>query len=283
MEREELFERFLAYLQAEETAPTYLGSEPEEPIPPFDPYRMVEEWIALRHEVKQQGKLLKSTQSTLHKALEVAQTDKEQLQSLLESSQQREESRYAEALAREQARWEKEQEGWLRDLLAVVDALEQACTHWQKAEAQVLPQQSSRTPNAFEARTQKSSPATIGQRIDRWLAKIGGQSQPLYREQETDLLADKPESELEEILSSQREGVELIRRMLLEVLRQRQVVPIEAIAQPFDPTLMYAVSRIESDEAVDNTVAQEVVRGYLYKGRILREAKVIVFQSKSKR
>jgi molecular chaperone GrpE (heat shock protein) len=42
---------------------------------------------------------------------------------------------------------------------------------------------------------------------------------------------------------------------------------------------MYAVDRQESNEAVDNTVAQEVVRGYLWNGRVLREAQVIVFQS----
>lgn len=247
-QKEELFQRFLACLLAPETAPPYLGEEPESPIPPFDPYQMVGEWIALRHEVKQQGKLLKSAQSALQKAIDTAQTDKEQLQTLFTETQQREASR-----------WEKEQESWLRDVLGIVDALEQACTHWQKTETEALPG--------------SSPPQTIGQTLDRWLTKVGWSSQPETQD-ETQRI-----SNVQEILGSQREGIELIRRMVLDLLRQRQVVPIEAMGQPFDPALMYAVSRIESDEAVPNTVAQEVVRGYLWKGRILREAQVIVFQS----
>ncbi|MBE9128670.1 MULTISPECIES: nucleotide exchange factor GrpE [unclassified Coleofasciculus] len=248
-QKEELFERFLACLQATETAPPYLGEEPEEPIPPFDPYQMVGEWIALRQELKQQGKLLKSAQATLQKALDAAQTDKEQLQTQLAESQQR-----------EAARWEKEHDKWLRDLLGIVDALEQACEYCQKTEAEALPM--------------PSPPRTLGQNLDRWLVKVGWQSQTEPQEHDT-----KAISNIGEILSSQREGIEVIRRMMLDLLRQHQVVPMEAIGQPFDPALMCAVSRIESDEAISNTVAQEVVRGYLWKGRILREAQVIVFQS----
>jgi molecular chaperone GrpE len=38
---------------------------------------------------------------------------------------------------------------------------------------------------------------------------------------------------------------------------------------------MYALGRQESDEP-ENTVIQEVVRGYLWRERVLREAQVIV-------
>lgn len=260
IEREELFERFLDCLQTNETPPEYLGKEPED-VTPFDPYQMVGEWIALRHEVKQQGKLLQSTQSALQKALEAAQTDKEQLQTLLAETQQQAQAKYSEGLAAQKARYEKEQEGWLLDILGIVDALDHACEHWRTAEAEALPTMSNR----------------IG--IKSWLTKIGWFLHQTRQEQENHSLASQPESNLVEILRSSREGVELIRRMLLEVLRQRQVVPIEAQGQPFNPAFMYAVDRQESNEAVDNTVAREVVRGYLWNGRVLREAQVIVFQS----
>lgn len=268
-EREELFERFWDCLQANETPPEYLGKEPEE-LRPFDPYQMVGEWIALRHEVKQQGKLLQSTQSALQKAMDIAQTDKEQLQTLIAQTQQQADAKYSEGLTAQKARFEKEQEGWLREMLNIVDALDHACAHWQAAEAEAL--------HTMSPKIQK-----IGQIFHRWLARIGWQGQQVSQEQESHSLASKPESNLVEILRSSQEGVELIRRMLLEVLRQRQVVPIEAQGQPFNPALMYAVDRQESNEAVNNTVAREVVRGYLWNGRVLREAQVIVFMSNSDR
>lgn len=262
IEREELFERFLDCLQANETPPEYLGEEPED-VTPFDPYQMVGEWIALRHEVKQQGKLLQSAQSALQKALEAAQTEKEQQKTLHHETQQQAEARYTEGLAAQKARFEKEQEKWLLDILSIVDALDHACDHWRVAEAEALHTMSNRN--------------RIG--INRWLTKIGWFRQQVRQGQENHSFASKPESNLVEILRSSREGVELIRRMLLGLLRQRQVVPIEAQGQPFNPAFMYAVDRQESNEAVDNTVAREVVRGYLWNGRVLREAQVIVFQS----
>jgi molecular chaperone GrpE len=39
---------------------------------------------------------------------------------------------------------------------------------------------------------------------------------------------------------------------------------------------MYAVGRQESEEVEENTVVQEVLRGYLWQKKILREAQVIV-------
>ena len=39
---------------------------------------------------------------------------------------------------------------------------------------------------------------------------------------------------------------------------------------------MYAVGRQDSQEVPENTVLQEVVRGYRWRDRILREAQVIV-------
>ena len=68
----------------------------------------------------------------------------------------------------------------------------------------------------------------------------------------------------------------MIRQELLEVLNQRQVVPLESVGQTFDPQWMYAVGRQESEEAEENTVVQEVLPGYLWQNKILREAQVIV-------
>jgi molecular chaperone GrpE len=77
-------------------------------------------------------------------------------------------------------------------------------------------------------------------------------------------------------LTSTQEGIEMIRRSLLTLLRQRQITPIVALGQPFDSECMYAISQQESDSIPANHIMQEVVRGYRIGDRILREAQVIV-------
>ncbi|ODH00888.1 nucleotide exchange factor GrpE [Nostoc sp. KVJ20] len=252
--KETLFNKFLDYLHSEQTPPDYLVKAPES-TNSFDAYQMVAEWTALRHEVKQQGKLLRSTQDALVQALEVTRTDKEQLQIRLEESQK-------QALDK----FEKQQEKLLKDLLGILDALDQACTYWQEE------------IEALSATSIPKSPPqkNFWEKLKQW---FGG------KEVQSTVSEKSPISEsLSEILISNQQGVELIRRSLLEVLRQRRVVPIAAQGKPFNSQTMYAVGRELRADVADNTVIQEVVRGYLWGDttgndgamRVLREAQVIV-------
>jgi molecular chaperone GrpE len=77
-------------------------------------------------------------------------------------------------------------------------------------------------------------------------------------------------------LTSNQEGIEMIRRSLLTILRQRQITPIVALRQPFDSECMYAIAQQKSDSIPANHIMQEVVRGYRIGDQILREAQVIV-------
>jgi molecular chaperone GrpE len=94
------------------------------------------------------------------------------------------------------------------------------------------------------------------------------------------LFSRKPDSNLANsllaALTSNQEGIEMIRRSLLTILRQRQITPIVALGQAFDSECMYAIAQQHSDSVPANCVIQEVVRGYRIGDRILREAKVIV-------
>jgi molecular chaperone GrpE len=244
--KEALFAKFLDYLQSEQAPPEYLGEAPES-ANSFDPYQMVAEWTALRHELKQQGKLLRSSQDTLQQALEVTRADKEQLQIRLEESQK-------QALGQ----FEQQQEKLLKDLLGILDALDRACTYWQE-ELEALSATS----------TPKSNPQkSFWEKLREWFAG---------KETQSTVSKETPLSEsLSEIISSNQQGVELIRRSLLEILRQRRVVPIASMGKPFDSQTMYAVGREERADVAENTVIQEVVRGYLWGDIILREAQVIV-------
>lgn len=69
-----------------------------------------------------------------------------------------------------------------------------------------------------------------------------------------------------------KEGVAMVHRQFLDVLRQVGVEPMEAEGKPFDPRLHEAVAREETDRVPDGHVIEVYQRGYLYQGRTLRPA-----------
>jgi molecular chaperone GrpE len=71
-------------------------------------------------------------------------------------------------------------------------------------------------------------------------------------------------------------GIALIEQRLNETLRKLGLEPIVATGQPFDPNLHYAIDRVEDPSIEVDTVASELQRGYLFKGRLLRPAMVRV-------
>ncbi len=77
-------------------------------------------------------------------------------------------------------------------------------------------------------------------------------------------------------LEKYKEGVELLYHQLLDVLTRVGVVPIEAVGAKFDPHLHEALMREEDPSCEENTVIQELRRGYLFKDRLLRPAQVTV-------
>ena len=73
-----------------------------------------------------------------------------------------------------------------------------------------------------------------------------------------------------------REGVELIHRQLLELLRKRGVTPIETTGRDFDPHVHQAVAHELSAEHREGEVIDEFRRGYMLGERLLRAAMVRV-------
>jgi len=72
------------------------------------------------------------------------------------------------------------------------------------------------------------------------------------------------------------EGVEMTRNGLLAILETFGVKPIESIGEPFDPNIHEAVAMEETGDMEPNRVLKEFQKGYSYKDRLLRAAKVIV-------
>ena len=78
------------------------------------------------------------------------------------------------------------------------------------------------------------------------------------------------------------DGVELTRKEILKVFENFHVEPIDAIGKPFDPNFHEAVMREESDEHPQNTVVNELQKGYLMHDRLLRPSMVVVAMPKNK-
>ena len=73
-----------------------------------------------------------------------------------------------------------------------------------------------------------------------------------------------------------RSGIELIDKQFHDALAKLGVHPVAAEGEPFDPNLHQAVQMVETDQAADNQVIDELQRGYKLKDRLLRPAMVRV-------
>ncbi|MCK4993817.1 MAG: nucleotide exchange factor GrpE [Candidatus Omnitrophica bacterium] len=75
-------------------------------------------------------------------------------------------------------------------------------------------------------------------------------------------------------------GVEMILKRLLDLLKNKGVTEIESQGKPFDPAFHEALMQVESDEHLENTVIEELEKGYFLNERVLRTAKVKVAKAK---
>lgn len=76
------------------------------------------------------------------------------------------------------------------------------------------------------------------------------------------------------------EGLELILKLMQEMLAKFGVTAFDSYLQPFDPAKHQALGQVESDEYDEGTVVEEVQRGYWLNDRVLRPALVMVSKKK---
>lgn len=72
------------------------------------------------------------------------------------------------------------------------------------------------------------------------------------------------------------QGVDMIFRQFQNVLTKEGLAVIEAVGQPFDPNMHEAVLQIDSEEHTENTVVEELQKGYTLKDKLLRPSMVKV-------
>lgn len=90
-----------------------------------------------------------------------------------------------------------------------------------------------------------------------------------------DLALANPGNDLEQFLT----GVRMIRGQLHETLGNQGLEPLTSVGEPFDPTRHEAVSQVTGSGQPEDTVVDEIRKGYLFKGRVLRPAMVRVAKS----
>jgi len=79
-----------------------------------------------------------------------------------------------------------------------------------------------------------------------------------------------------------RSGIELIYKQLQDALAKLGVRAIPAKGEPFDPRYHEAIEMVETSDAADHEVLEELQRGYKFKDRLLRPAMVKVAKNPGK-
>jgi molecular chaperone GrpE len=66
------------------------------------------------------------------------------------------------------------------------------------------------------------------------------------------------------------EGVEMIHKKLCATLEREGLTRIEAVGKPFDPNMHEILVKVPTKDHEDGTVIEEVRKGFMFKGKIMR-------------
>ncbi len=77
-----------------------------------------------------------------------------------------------------------------------------------------------------------------------------------------------------------KQGLKLIYDKFMKVLDDQGVIKMESIGQPFNVEYHEALLQRPDDSVEPHTVLEEIEKGYMYKDKVIRHAKVIVSEDK---
>lgn len=72
------------------------------------------------------------------------------------------------------------------------------------------------------------------------------------------------------------DGMEKIYKQLQKTLEENGVKPIEAVGKEFDPNFHNAVMHVDDESLGENMVAEELLKGYMYRDNVVRHSMVKV-------
>ncbi|MGC8643987.1 MAG: nucleotide exchange factor GrpE [Isosphaeraceae bacterium] len=219
---------------------------------PFGLVEMVEEFTAMRQELKLQTKSARALQ--------------EQSESLLPSLRQAIEHFRSVTPREEQAAWTAGKP--LAEGLATLDeALDRCRGEIEKARI-VATEQVPRKLVAALDQVHSGLP---------WLRRVLLRK---YHQQVTELVKREAQGINQEWLESLLEGFDLIQNRVRRVLKSEGIAPIDCVGRPVDPERMIVIEITEAQDLPPQTVIEELRRGYTWKGRVLRLAEVKAVRGK---
>ena len=77
-------------------------------------------------------------------------------------------------------------------------------------------------------------------------------------------------------------GIKMTHKEIMKLFDTFNVKPVKAQGEPFDPVFHQAVSQQESDDYPENTVINELQKGYTLNDRLIRPSMVVVSKAKAK-
>lgn len=98
---------------------------------------------------------------------------------------------------------------------------------------------------------------------------------PLMDDLERAVKAVKKNQKVEDFII----GIEMIMNKIKNSLASNWVKQVNCVGQPFDPNKHEAVSKVSTTEHENNTIIEELRKGYMYHDRLLRPAMVIVAEN----
>ena len=75
-------------------------------------------------------------------------------------------------------------------------------------------------------------------------------------------------------------GVKLVYDGLIKALADHGATPLDAVGEPFDANFHEALAQLPSDDVEEGNVMNEVKRGWMLNGKLLRAAQVVVSSGK---
>lgn len=103
-------------------------------------------------------------------------------------------------------------------------------------------------------------------------SKLVEQLLPVLDNFERALASSKESRDFDSLLK----GIEMTFRQLDQALEQEGLKRMEATGQPFNPEFHQAIQQVESEEHEEGIVVEEVMKGYLFKDKVIRPAMVKV-------
>ncbi len=76
-----------------------------------------------------------------------------------------------------------------------------------------------------------------------------------------------------------QDGIKLVYDKLMKVLNEQGVEKINSLGEPFNVDLHDALMQRPAENVEPHTVLEEIEKGYMYKDRVIRHAKVIVSEA----